>query len=31
MILELLSNNRLIIPEVSEITVLRYFEEIVIQ
>jgi carbamoyl-phosphate synthase large subunit len=30
MILELLSNNRLIIPEVSEITVLRYFEEIVI-
>ena len=31
MLLELLSNNSLIIPKVSEITVLRYFEEIVIR
>ncbi|MGE0242808.1 MAG: ATP-grasp domain-containing protein [Nitrososphaeraceae archaeon] len=31
MLLELLSNNSLIVPEVSEITVLRYFEEIVIR
>ena len=31
MLLELLSNNSLIIPEISEITVLRYFEEIVIR
>ncbi|MGE3858858.1 MAG: ATP-grasp domain-containing protein [Nitrososphaeraceae archaeon] len=31
MLLELLSSNSLIVPEVSEITVLRYFEEIVIR
>jgi carbamoyl-phosphate synthase large subunit len=31
MLLELVSNNNLIIPEVSEITVVRYFEEIVLR
>jgi carbamoyl-phosphate synthase large subunit len=31
MLLEMISNNNLIIPKVSEITVLRYFEEIVIE
>jgi carbamoyl-phosphate synthase large subunit len=30
MLLELISNNKLIIPNVSEITVLRYFEEIIL-
>jgi carbamoyl-phosphate synthase large subunit len=31
MLLELVSNNNLVIPEVTEITVLRYFEEIVLR
>jgi carbamoyl-phosphate synthase large subunit len=31
MLLEMISNNKLTIPEVSEVTVLRYFEEIIIE
>jgi len=31
MLLEMISNNKLIIPKVADITVLRYFEEIIIE
>jgi carbamoyl-phosphate synthase large subunit len=31
MLLEMISNNKLIIPKVADITVLRYFEEIIVK